>query len=323
MIKVPNLIEAVEAQKSKKIKRSPCPNNRASSIGYAVPMLNGCLRRGVYERTHWQEKKLWEVHTILIFEEGDLQEGKVMADLQQAGYPIIEQQTPYQWEDKETGEVLVTGHVDGKLMCEKEGTEEHVAIPVEIKSMHPNIFAQIHTWEDFKKKPWTRSYMAQITLYMLMNNIDIGLFILKNKSSGKLKQIIVKLDYELGEACVKAAEAINQHVKEKTLPDRIDDRDVCKDCMFNHVCLPDINFGEEIQIGEDPAFESKLKEYLEIKETAKKAEKMWDEVLRPRMKASTDEKGTLNMVLGNYHLKGKTASNGTFRPKIEIIDQEG
>jgi len=319
MIHIPNLIEAVLVEKSKKIKRYPCHVNRASSLGYAVEMLGGCLRRGVYERTNWGDKKMWEVTSILIFEEGDRQENAVFRDLLDAGHPIIEQQTPYEWKTPD-GELLATGHIDGKLICQDDNGQS-VAVPVEIKSMHPNIFGGIYSLEDFKKKPWTRAYLAQITLYMLMNNIDIGLFILKNKSSGQLKQLIVNLDYELGEKCIQAAEQINQHVKARTLPDRCKDRDVCKECPFNHICLPDLNFGQEIEIGDDPSFESKVKEYLEIKEAGSKAKNLWEKVIRPKM-AATAKDGNLNLLIGNYHLTGKLNVNGAFLGKIKLIDED-
>jgi len=319
MIHIPNLVEAVELDKAKKIKRHPCHVNRASSLGYAVEMLGGCLRRGVYERTNWGDKRMWDVSSILIFEEGDRQELAVFRDLQDAGFPIIEQQTPYEWKTPD-GKILATGHIDGKIMCENDDGQP-VAVPVEIKSMHPNIFGGVYTLEDFEKKPWTRAYLAQMTLYMLMNNIDIGLFVLKNKSSGKLKQILVPLDYELGEACIKAAEMINKHVETKTLPERCNDRDICKECQFNHICLPDINFGQEIEIGDDPSFESKVEEYLEIKDIGAKAKNLWDKVIRPKM-AVTAKDGNLNLLLGKYHLTGKTNSKGSFLGKIKLVDED-
>lgn len=319
MIEIPNLVEAVENEKAKNIKRYPCHVTRASSLGYFVPELDGCLRRGVYERTNWGDKKLFEVSSQLIFEEGDRQENAVFRDLLDAGHPIIEQQTPYEWKTPE-GETLLTGHIDGKLIC-KDHEGKSVAVPVEIKSMHPNIFSTVYTIEDFKKKPWTKAYIAQITVYMLMNNIDVGLFILKNKSSGQMKQIIVKLDYELGEACIRTAEKINEYVKKQELPDRITDRDTCKECPFNHICLPDMDFGQEIEVGDDPDFEKKMDQYLEIKNTAKEADTLWKDILSPKMKA-TAKNGTLNMLLGKYHLTGKTDKKGSFRPKVTLIDAE-
>ena len=194
-----NLIQPILDLKATKIKRWPCYSNRASETGYAVPMLEGCLRRGVYARTNWQDRELIDAKTQLIFDEGNNQERQVLRDLSEAGIEIVEQQSAWEWKEYE-----ISGHIDGSWI------EDNIAYPVEIKSMHPAIFDAVFTFEDMKKKPWTRAYMAQITLYMLHKNIDKGIFILKNKSNGDLRQITVDLDYELGEAILKTAEEIGR-----------------------------------------------------------------------------------------------------------------
>lgn len=295
-----NIVEAILQKKATKIKRYPCHTNRASSMGYCVPELGGCVRRGVYERTNWQDAELVTPETQLIFDEGNNQEDIVLRDLIDAGVQIIGQQTPYAWEAYQ-----ITGSIDGKIV------DDGVAVPLEIKSMSPNIFSGIKTLEDFKKKPWTRAYLAQITLYMLMQNCDKAIFLLKNKSTGELKQVDVSLDYELGEACLRTATQINEHVKNKTLPDRITDREVCKNCRFKLLCLPEISFGEELKIEQDPEFESRIKRYLELKENSAECDKVY-EVIKDRAKASANG-GALNVLVGTYSLVGKTASNGSFR----------
>lgn len=301
-----NIIDPVLEMKAGSIKRWPCHTNRASGIGYAVPMLDGCLRRGVYERTHWQDREMHDVRVQLIFDEGNNQERQVLIDLAAAGVSIIEQQSAWTWEPYQ-----LSGHIDGVYV------EDGVSYPVEIKSMSPHIFNTVKSFDDFKKKPWTRAYMAQITLYMLSKNIDKGIFILKNKSTGELRQITVDLDYDLGEACISTAEQINEHVKNGTFPDRIDDRQKCKECPFKLVCLPEISFGEELKIKDDPILESRIDRYLELNETAKECDHIYD-VIKSESKASA-ENGSLNTMIGKYHLTGKTDTRGAFRLSIEII----
>jgi CRISPR/Cas system-associated exonuclease Cas4 (RecB family) len=228
-----------------------------------------------------------------------------LRDLADAGIDIIEQQGAWEWK-----EYQITGHIDGTYV------EDGVAVPVEIKSMHPAIYDTVFCFDDFKKKPWTRVYMAQIVLYMLSKNIDKGIFILKNKSTGELKQLTVDLDYELGEAILKAAETINTHIANETLPDKIPDREVCKKCPFKLVCLPEINFGVELKIQDNPAFESKVDRYLSIKETQKEAGDLWDEI-RNYGKA-TAENGELNIICGKYKIVGTTNGRG-FSMKIDKI----
>jgi CRISPR/Cas system-associated exonuclease Cas4 (RecB family) len=272
-----------------------------------VPELEGCLRRGVYERTHWEQKELYDAKLQLIFDEGHNQEASILRDFAEAGINIIEQQTPYEWKEHQ-----ITGHVDGKYV------EDGVAYPIEIKSMSPHIFSTVNSFEDFKKKPWTRSYMAQITIYMLMQGIDKAIFILKNKSTGELKQITVDLDYVLGEACLKTAEAINGHIKARTLPDRIKDIDKCSECPFKTLCLPDVSWGTPLKICDDPEFQKKLETYLSLEAQSKANEKLY-ETIRERAAASADEKGNLNILVGPYNLTGKKDARGAFRLKIGAV----
>jgi len=299
-----DIVAKILAEKATKIKRYPCKVNRASSIGYFVPELEGCLRRGVYERTHWEQKQLHDAAVQLIFEEGHNQERQVLRDLSDAGVDVIEQQGAFEWADYQ-----ITGHIDGVVIVDGK------PVPIEIKSMHPNIFTQVHTLEDFKKKPWTRAYLAQIQIYMLSKNVDKAIFILKNKSTGEIRQIVVDLDYELAECCLKTAEAINKHLEAKTLPDRVKDIEKCKQCPFNLVCLPQMSFGEPLKIVDDPMFVQRVDEYMALKADAKRADDVYG-VIRDRCKA-TAGKGELNIMAGKYHLTGKPDSRGAFRLKIE------
>lgn len=317
MIEIPNLVEGITQVKMKSIKRSPCYVTRSSSLGYAVPSLDGCIRRGVYERTNWGDKKLFSVDTIMIFDEGDRQERAVLEDLAKANFPIIEQQSAFVIKNK-AGDIIISGHLDGKIICTDNETGVVSAVPIEIKSMHPNIFQGVNSLADFKKKSWTKAYLAQMTVYLLGNNMSLGLFILKNKSSGQLKQIVMDLDYELGEDCLKTAELIEEYVKNKELPDRIENRDTCKDCPFGHICLPDLDFGQEIEVADDPSFEEKLDRYFELKENAAESDKLYDDIIHPRCKATAKD-GFLNMLLGKYQLEGKTDKKGAFRLKIKLI----
>jgi CRISPR/Cas system-associated exonuclease Cas4 (RecB family) len=304
-----DLITPIYKQAEARIKRYPCKSNRASSIGYFVPELNGCIRRGVYERTHWQERELHSVKTQLVFDEGNEQERWVLKKLLESGIDIIEQQTPYEWLVYE-----ITGHIDGKVI---DATE---AIPIEIKSMHPSIFDSIHCFEDFKKKPWTRAYMAQITIYMLCQGIDRAIFILKNKSTGEIKQIEVGLDYELGEFCLKTCEQINQHIKNNTLPERIQDREVCKDCPFKLTCLPDIQLGPELKIQDDPIFEQRIDSYLKLNPVKLECEKIWDTIKTEAKNQAVN--GELNMIVGKYRITGKLDAKKAFRVSIENCDSK-
>lgn len=301
-----DMVQAVLDMKAKSIKRMPCHSNRASSLGYFVPELEGCLRRGVYERTRWQEKELHSAETQLIFDEGNSQEVLVLRDLAAAGVQVIEQQTMYEWKEHQ-----ISGHIDGKIIDNGE------AIPLEIKSMNPNIFATMKTFEDMKRKPWTRAYMAQVMMYMLMQNVDRAVFVLKDKSNGSLRQIEVGLDYDLGEYCIRTAEAINEHVRADTLPDRITDRETCKRCPYKMVCLPDIDFGVPLKIVDDPEAEERITRTQELKEDSAEYTKLW-KLVSSEAKAQAAG-GELNILCGKWHLTGKTDTAGKFKLKVEDV----
>ena len=228
------VVQKYRESKEKKIKAWPCHVNRASSLGH------DCERYLVYCRTDWNRRTLhpWEVQAI--FDEGNRQEKSVEDDLREAGFDIVEQQRPFAFP-----ELDITGHIDGKLFIPPR------IIPYETKSMSPYIWDTIKTLDDMihSKYSWVRYYPSQLNLYLLMDNNEYGIFILKNKSNGLIKVIDMHLDYELGETLLRKAERINKHVKNGTKPDQIMDADICSRCAFRHLCLPDMGAGLEFTEG--------------------------------------------------------------------------
>lgn len=303
---LPDLIKPIYDKVAAGTKRFPQYTNRASGLGYAVPELNGCLRRGVLSRTKWQESDPFSTESLLRLREGSNQEAIVLRDLAEAGIQVINQQEAYEWR-----EYQISGHLDGVILV------DGVAVPLEIKSASPNIFQSIYTFEDLNKKPWLRAYKCQITLYQLHKNIDKAIMVFKDKSSGSLKQINVDLDYQLGEYCIRAAEAINRHIADNTLPDRIKDVEVCKDCPMKTTCAPGINFGVELTIGDDPAFVTRLEEYLDLKPTEKRCKDVYD-VIKDRVKA-TAKGGPIKLMVGPFMIEGKTDAKGAMRFDIERL----
>jgi len=301
-----DIVKAVMERAASEARRTPCNSNRASELGYAVPELQGCLRRGVYARTAWEVREMPEPSTILIFREGNNQEKAVLRDLADAGVVIIEQQSAFEW-----AQHRITGHLDGVLL------DEGRTYPLEVKSMAPHIWDTISDFASFKQHAWTRAYMAQITLYMLLKNVDQGVFLLKNKSTGALKQVNVGLDYEMGEWCLKAAEAINAHVEAKTLPDKITDRELCKRCPFKGHCMPEITWGAPLQIKDDPEFEKRIARALELKPIAKEYDDTWATV-REEAKASM-QNDELNLVVGAFHITGSLDKRKALKLEIERV----
>jgi hypothetical protein len=183
--------------------------------------------------------------------------------------------------------------------------------------MAPHIFDMIDTLEDFRKKPWTTAYLAQIQVYMLGKNVDRGLFILKNKSTGAIKVIEVKLDLTLAEACLKACEIINRHVKAGTLPERIQDVEKCKQCPMRTTCAPGMNFGAELVITDDPMFEARIDRYFELKPNEKECKDIY-EIIKDRVKA-TAKGGEIKEMVGKYNITGKLDAKGAMRFGIDKL----
>jgi CRISPR/Cas system-associated exonuclease Cas4 (RecB family) len=299
-----DIVGAVEKTVLARIKRIPCKSNRASSVGYFVPSLNGCLRRGVLERTHWQEKEMPDIRLQMIFDEGYREERTVLRMLDDAGITVNEQQSCGEWE-----KYNITWHLDGVIL------DDGNAIPIEIKSMAPHIYDAINTLEDFHKKPWTRSYLAQIQLYLLGKNVEKGIFILKNKSTGRIKTVEVKLDYALAEECIKVCEAINKHVADGTMPERIKDVEVCRDCPMKTSCAPGMNFGAELKIADDPMFEQRLDRFFELKPNELECKDVY-ELIKDRIKA-TAKGQPVKLMVGKYMVEGKPDAKGAMRLNIE------
>ena len=277
------VIEKIYDQKKRKIKNYPCKSNRASSLG------DPCLRRLVYERTHWQEKQLHDIGLQLIFDEGNNQEQVVLRDLQNSGFEIYEQQRAFEIKD-----LNITGHLDLKLMIDGN------LIPTEIKSMSPWIFDSVNEVKDFynEKYPWLHKYPAQLTLYMLDSNEEKGLFILKNKSTGQLKEVWLELDWDLGDKLFHKAKLINNHIAKNTIPDRIKNVDLCEKCPFNHICLPDKDYGNGFYVEDHPEIEQLLNKHAELKIYNKEYNSI-DSRLKKLLTGKTD------LIIGNWAISGE------------------
>lgn len=257
------IVEKIVETKQKKIRLHPTHVNRASEIGHP------CLRYLVFKRTRWADATLHDVALQFVFDEGNIQERAVLRDLEDAGVAIIEQQRDYHWP-----EFQLSAHLDGKVKLLDELS------PIEIKSMSPFVWVKINTIEDLKYSKMThlQKYPAQLNVYNLLSNSHRGFMILKNKSTGQLKEIEVPLDYEYAEGLLKKCEAINTHVKNGTTPDPIPwSENTCGRCQFAHICLPEAK-REAIDLTDDPELEVKLKRRAELAPLRSEYEEIDEEV---------------------------------------------
>jgi CRISPR/Cas system-associated exonuclease Cas4 (RecB family) len=261
----PAIVEACDKQVSAEIKLTPCHTNRSSGIG------DLCVRKLVYERTSWQQKKLHDIGLEYIFRLGNTFETPAIRLIEDAGFQLIRAQEPFQYESNR--EVLATGHIDG-ILVDEEGTE-YIA---ELKTMHPAIWDRIETVQDFDRYFWTRKYPWQLTLYMFGLEIPRSIWILINKSSGRMKQLNYELDYDFAEEILKRCEEINSHIKNNTLPDFYkQDPDYCEKCQYFHICTPPLE-RESIELIVDEMLINDVEEMQGLEESSKKYETLKKEL---------------------------------------------
>ena len=68
-----------------------------------------CLRRQVLEVVAWEDKPLFEAHTMARFEVGNLHETQAVINLKQDGFEVIAEQTPFQLNDRKTNVPALRG----------------------------------------------------------------------------------------------------------------------------------------------------------------------------------------------------------------------
>jgi len=235
----------------------PVRSNRASEIG------NPCIRYLYYMRTAWKERPLPDVGLLEIFEEGNVQERTVDEMLRKFGLGLNQQQRSIDLIAYE-----ISGSIDGSTCPRLEDEwpdwprEENGAlmwVPTEIKSMSPWIWDTINSYEDIvnSDKHWIRKYPSQLQVYLWGMEKPVGVLILKNKVTYRIKDIWVPLDYTLGDQIMEKAKAVNEAIAKGEAPDR-NESSQCRQCAFNVICQPLITTGAGAEIFEDPELEEAL-----------------------------------------------------------------
>jgi hypothetical protein len=300
---IPNIPEILDAETAKRIKIWPRNSNRASEAGHP------CIRYLVLSRTANNLRAPHDVGLQRIFDEGNIHEGALMREMQDARLQIVEQQRAY-----EMPSVQLTGRIDGKVSV--NGT----FVPLELKSCSPNVFAAIRDLSPIdmlqSKYSWIRKYPAQILLYMLMEGAEYGLMVFKNKTTGEKIQKIFRLDGELlayAESVLKKLETVNAHIELKTVPNAqlIDD---CKGCPFaKTACFPGDDYGPGIDILQDQALEERLNRRGELEAAAKEFEAL-DREIKETVKGKS-------AVVGDWLIESKECTRKNYDVPAELKKQ--
>ena len=283
MDNLPPIEQLWHKHKASKIKQYPQNNLRASSVGHP------CDRYHFHALKDWREKGLHDPVLQSIFDEGNLHEKDVLHTLSEMGVEVIEQQRSFQLDNPK-----ITGHIDGILLWEGR------RIPFDIKSINPYDFQKINSAEDllFSKKVYQRQYPAQLQLYLLMTNEEVGGFILKNKLTGEIKPIWMAIDYDYAEQILKRAERVYAALDHDTPPERTVDLDLCSKCPFAHICLPDLTLGEGVQLIDDMEMAAMLERRAQCEPLAKEYQKIDADI-----KDAVKPHGPGERLCGNYLIK--------------------
>ncbi len=289
----PDIVSAVYEATRRKIRNYPVKANRASECGHP------CERYLVLSRTRWQEKVLHGPELEFIFSGGRLIEDLALAQLRDAGFEVTEQQRAFEWPA-----LQLTGHLDCILRVDGTG------YPVEVKGLAHHSWAAVNSVEDMlnSSQVWMRKYPAQITMYLLNSGRERGLFYLVSKSTYAPKVIWVDLDYDYAEEICQRLERVNAHVAAGTLPEPVEDPQVCEGCGFLHVCLPEVK-GKALEITDEP----RLVELLERREALAPAKAEYESVDRELKKAL---EGKEKLVVGDWLVTGKQV----FRKGYTVAD---
>jgi len=288
-----DIVKQMDEYKRLKQKIYPCHSNRASGMG------DECERRLVYMRTDWDKQLMPDVSLQYIFDEGNTQEEALFNDLRNAGVVLVEQQRPFSWP-----EYQISGMIDARVR------DNGSVLPLEAKSMSPFIWDSIDTLEDLNKYPWTKKYLAQMLLYLLMSNSETGIFILKNKSTGKIKQIVVQLNdhLEYAESLLQKAKRINDHIQAKTMPDKINNFKTCSECQFRHICLPEILANGGIEFIDNEALEKSLNRREELAPLTKEYSDI-DKQVKEELKRYMQDKKIISV--GSWTIEKKVNAKGS------------
>jgi len=277
---------ALKESFEKEIKVYPARNNWPSRAGHP------CTRFLVWVRTRWGELQKHDAGLQSVFDEGRAHQPNIFDRLTKMGFEIVETDRPFEYAG-------YSGRIDGKIKSFR-GERFEKPIPIEVKTCSPWAFDSLHTEEDIikSKHHYMRGYQHQLNLYMLMDNVEQGAYIFKNKVTGWLKLIPATLDWALADGLVKRSKEIDQMVAEHIDPPPIGyDDGICGRCGFLSNCYPPRDFGEGAELITDQTFLDTLARHQELKPLNAEYDSL-DKFISKRVK------GRALVLAGDYVIEG-------------------
>lgn len=287
-------------------KTSRLHGRSVANANWVTTLAHPCRAYAVYMRTVPSEQRRQLKGSLgMVFSEGDDQARAIKRDLLDMGWEVEGAEGQMAW-----SKYQITGRQDLKLRKIGFGESVHA----EIKSCAPYSYEKLNTVEDLKNHRYyfIQKWYFQVCLYMVLKGVDRYWMILKNKSNGQIKVIEFTLgaeELEAAESMLKKAEETNQFVqigKMPTVEMKISSPDLCTDCEFYEVCMPELNFGLAAQVLDEEMaadLSAKTDRREELKPAAKEFEEL-DEELKEEIKSLTTD-GQDDVVYGDWmaHVK--------------------
>lgn len=306
--KVATLNELIEDITKKRKLQLQKGNQRIIPRNFFASNIPDCKRQMVYSILDWDKKDTPDDGLLSLFEAGKKEENNIIKMLLDLGFEVINQQNPITIKNR-AGEIICSGRIDGKIVY------NGLKIPYEIKSMNDYSFQQLNTIEDFEKNPLHRKYIKQLQLYLIGNEIEVGMFIISNFR--QIKLIPVYLDYGLCEQITQQLESAWEFVKQKKYPDPITyNPKICDWCPWEFLCTKQVT-NKPAEFINNKELEELLERRFELEQSAKEYKEL-DE----RIKAPFKKNGILNAIIGTkFEIIGRKQARTTYNTAL-LTDEE-
>lgn len=271
--------------------------------------LNGCARQLTYAITHYTEREPFTAEAVAHMEDGKHEEKLLLAELEADGFEVVEGQVKL-----DDDRYWITGVIDAKIRW------QGLRIPIEVKRISPFALEKIDSVDDMRADPYLIDKVRQLTLYLYLHSIEVGLFYLSD-GRGARKVIVVPLDYAFAETILKDLDVANNALRrieggvsvEEALPPRIPYHSkICGRCNFRKTCLPDMTFGEGVVLGGDELKDA-VAQYLDLKPKVVAFEK-----LKKEIKGTVEGKPLVSV--GDFLIEGRWAER-KMPAQVERIDK--
>lgn len=310
MTKIPNIQTASNKAVTKLKSVFPNHVNRISELGH------DCFRYLYYSRAAWENSAPPSDYLQGVFETGKILEDIVVRIYNEKIGPetepptrIVGTQTEVK-RDKLLDEYQISGTTDGFLQVYTDGKWVTVSV-LDIKTCSQNTYPNFNCLEDMDRYTWSKKYKGQLTLYALGSNMEHCSVLFVNKGNIYQQKIVdFPLNLAFAEELLQKADFINKCIRENSPPERINRPDLCENCRFNAVCLPDLTVGEQIKRLNDPVVKELLDKVTELKDVKSEYERANRELNRMLIKGQ-------DVVIPPYVITWTSDKNGRWTKKIK------